>query len=492
MICLPIALCLYLILALVQLLHKLWWTPGIRGPSYRFIHGNTEEIFSMQKVVMMISRPMNLTHDDILARVQPRIHSWINLYGKNYLQCHGNKAQLVITEPDLIKEILYNRERVYPKEEATDSVKKLLGDGLVTFEGEKWANMRKLANYAFHAERLNSMVPAMISSVEQMLERWKFHEGKEIEVFEEFNLMTSEVISRIAFGNSYLEGKHIFQMLMKMALITSRNTHKIRFPGISKFSKTEHEIESEKLEKGLRDSILSKDREIANFGDDFLGLLVKSHRDADANKRISVEDLVDECKTFYVAGHETTSSLLSWIVFLLATHAEWQEKTRKEVLNLFGQQNPNSDGISKLKTMSMIINESLRLYSPVVVITRQVERKVRLGNLTIPTDMALYIPILVVHYNPHIWGEDVHLFKLERFSEGVAKATNNNSAAYIPFGIEPRNCVGLNFATTKTKIDLSMILQCYAFTLLPAYVHSPAQLLTLRPQHGVQIMLHSL
>ena len=76
------------------------------------------------------------------------------------------------------------------------------------------------------------MIPSMISSVEVMLERWKHHEGKEIEVSEEFRLLTSEVISRTAFGSSYLEGKNIFQMLMKLALISSRNAYKLRFPGI--------------------------------------------------------------------------------------------------------------------------------------------------------------------------------------------------------------------------------------------------------------------
>ena len=76
------------------------------------------------------------------------------------------------------------------------------------------------------------MIPAMITSVEVMLERWKHHEGKEIEVFEEFRLLTSEVISRTAFGSSYLEGENIFQMMMKLTLLTSRNIYKLKFPGI--------------------------------------------------------------------------------------------------------------------------------------------------------------------------------------------------------------------------------------------------------------------
>ncbi|XP_050277585.1 cytochrome P450 CYP749A22-like isoform X3 [Quercus robur] len=502
------SLCLYFLLTLIRGLHKLWWTPihmrnqlssqGIKGPSYRFFHGSTKEISNMRKEA--ISRPMNLSHD-IFSRILPHVHSWVDKYGKNYLQWFGPKAQLVVIEPELIKEIMNNRDNAYPKPEPANYTKKLLGDGLATSEGEKWAKMRKLANSAFHAESLKNMIPSMISSVEVMLERWKHHEGKEIEVSEEFRLLTSEVISRIAFGSCYLEGKNIFEMLMKLTLISSRNAYKLRFPGISKIYKTNDEIESEELVKGIHNAILEiiKKREEKvmtgegnSNGGDFLQLLVEAHHDTNASLKISIEDLVDECKTFYFAGQETTSTLLAWTIFLLAIHTDWQEKARKEVLNLFGQQNPNPDGITKLKTMGMIINESLRLYPPIISITRKVERDVRLGKLTLPANLLLYMPTLAPHHDPKIWGEDVHLFKPERFSEGIAKATNNNIAAFFPFGIGPRTCVGLNFATTEAKIALSMILKRYAFTLSPAYVHSPFQLLTIRPQHGVQVMLHSL
>ena len=141
----------------------------------------------------------------------------------------------------------------------------------------------------------------------------------------------------------------------------------------------------------------------------------------------------------------------------------------------------------------MIINESLRLYAPVLaIVNRKVQRKVRLGKFILPPNLELAIPFLAVHYDPEIWGQDAQLFKPERFSEGVSKATNNNLGAFLPFGLGPRICAGFNFATTEAKIALSMILQRYTFTLSPTYVHSPFQYLTIRSQHGVQVMLHSL
>ncbi|KAK0575361.1 hypothetical protein LWI29_037905 [Acer saccharum] len=463
---------------------------GIRGPPYRFVHGNTKEIMNMRKE--SISSPMELSHH-MFPRLQPHIYSWMKLYGKNFIIWYGHRPQLVVTEPEQIKEILNNKDGSYPKAKLEGYSKKFLGDGLVTSEGEKWVHQRKLANRAFHGEGLKGMIPAMIASAEMMLERWRQHDGKEIEVFQEFRMLTSEVISRTAFGSSYLEGQNIFDMLVKMA-----NSNSIICSRYRKLVKTSDDVESDKLEQGIRDSFVKmiKMREekvkmgkLDNYGIDFFGSLLQAYHDTE---KISIDDMIDECKTFYIAGHETTTSSLTWTILLLAIHTDWQEKLRMEVLELFGKQNPKPDSIGRLKNMSMVVNETLRLYSPAVQIMRKINREVRLGKLTLPVNMEAYIPIVAVHHNPDIWGEDVHLFKPERFSQGVAKATNNNTAAFLPFGLGPRNCVGLNFAMTEAKIALSMILQRYKFNLSPNYVHSPTQLLTTCPQHGLQIMLHSL
>ncbi|XP_021619713.1 cytochrome P450 CYP749A22 isoform X2 [Manihot esculenta] len=500
-------LCLFLLLILGKFLYTEWWTPifiqslmrsqGIKGPSYRFLHGNTKEITNMRNETM--KNPMELSHH-VLPRIQPHIYSWIKLYGMNFLLWYGTRAQLTVTEPELVKEILNSKEEAYCKKGFQEYIKKLLGDGLVLSSGKKWLKMRKLANHAFHGESLKSMVPAMVESVEVMLKRWGHHEEKEIDVFQEFKVLTSEIISRTAFGSSYLEGEKIFDMLKKMTTIIARNHYKVRIPGI-KFLKTKDEVEMDKLEEEIRDTIINmvKKREEAammgeldSYGNDFLGLLVQAYNEEDKNMKISIDDLIDECKNFYVAGQETTASSLTWLVFLLAIHTDWQDKARKEVLQLFGQQNPTADGVAKLKTMSMIINESLRLYSPVFHITREVQKEVKLGKLTIPANMETHIPTLALHTDHQIWGEDALIFKPERFADGVAKATNNSISSFVPFGLGARTCVGLNFAITEEKIALSMILQHFRFTLSPTYVHSPVQILTVCPQHGVQIILEAL
>ncbi|OMO72108.1 Cytochrome P450 [Corchorus olitorius] len=367
------SLCLYLVIVLIKILHKYWWTPlriqramnlqGIKGPRYRFIHGNNKENSKMRKEAL--SKPMATLSHDILPRVNAHVYARVNLYGKNYLSWGGNIALLHITQPELVKEVLKNSVRIFPKrtskerERSHDNIiDKILGNGLVTSEGEKWAKQRKLANFAFHGESLKNMTPAMIASVETMLKRWKQFEGKEIEVFQEFKLLTSEVISRTAFGSSYLEGKKIFDLLMRLCFLVDRKVSQTKIPVISEFWKTAEGIEADKLAKGIHNSVMEmvKKREekvfsgeANSFGTDFLGLLLNAFHDPDKNNRLSEQDLVDECKTFYFAGHETANSALAWIVLLLAIHPDWQEKARKEVFEVCGNQKPQYEGIGKLR-----------------------------------------------------------------------------------------------------------------------------------------------
>ncbi|KAL1807078.1 hypothetical protein ACET3Z_030146 [Daucus carota] len=328
--------------------------------SYSFPHGNTKVISAMRSQSM--GYPMGISHD-MFPRIQPHVYLWTKMYGRNFINWHGPEAQLFVTEPDLIKEILNNKEDAYPKMKMQGYAKKLLGDAMITNEGEKWAKIRKLANHTFHANSLKGMIPEMSTSVEIMLERWRDYEGKEIDVHKEFGTLTTEVISRTAFGSSFADGKHIFDMVAKLTAITVRNIYRTRLPGLSQIIRTEDETEAEKLKEGIKNSILDlvgkrdqkvKNGEAEDYGSDYLGQLVKICHDSDANKRITVAQMVDEIRALYGAGHLTTTNLLSWTVFLLAVDTDWQDKARKEVVQHFGQENPSSDGIARLKSVRIL------------------------------------------------------------------------------------------------------------------------------------------
>lgn len=141
--------------------------------------------------------------------------------------------------------------------------------------------------------------------------------------------------------------------------------------------------------------------------------------------------------------------------------------------------------------LGMIINESLRLYPPVVAMIRRAKADVHLNGLQIPRGTELLIPIIAVHHDSDLWGEDVHDFNPMRFSEGASQAAKH-PMAYMPFGSAARRCIGQNLAVLEAKLAIAMILRRFAFELAPSYRHTPSVLTLLHPQHGAPIVFRKI
>jgi len=493
-----------------RLLDQMWWQPrrleralraqGIPGTSYRFLAGDLKEYGRLAKEAW--SKPLPLRCHDIAHRVMPFVDNLVREHGKMCMSWFGPNPKVTIVDPELSKDVLSNKFGHFEKLKFP-ALSKMLGDGVASHEGEKWIKHRRILNPAFHLEKLKRMLPAFSACCEELVSRWSESLGSEasleLDVWPELQNLTGDVISRTAFSSSYHEGRRIFQLQAEQAVLVMTNIRKIMIPGYMSLPTTSNRKmrkNNKEIESILREIIGKRIRAMEqgeSTKDDLLGLLLESNmRETEENDQSSmgmtIEDVIEECKVFYFAGMETTSVLLTWTMVVLSMHPEWQDRAREEVLGLFGKNKPEYEGLSRLKTLTMILYEVLRLYPPAISFVRKTYKEMEIGGITYPAGVILELPVLFIHHDPDIWGSDVHEFRPDRFSEGISKASKD-PGAFLPFGWGPRICIGQNFALLEAKMALSMILQRFEFELAPSYTHAPHTVITLHPMHGAQIKL---
>ncbi|XP_072973255.1 cytochrome P450 CYP72A616-like [Typha angustifolia] len=479
---------------------------GLRGTEYRFFYGDLTENARLNKEAQ--SEAMPLSHD-IIPRVAPLFHRAMEENGKICITWHGPNPRVTISDPALVREVLANKFGHFEKP-VINPLTRLFATGLASCEGEKWARHRRILNPAFHHEKLKRMLPAFATCCSELISRWQksvgFDGSFELDVWPELLNLTGDVISRTAFGSSYAEGRRIFQLQQEQVELAVQALQTLYIPGYrflpTKNNRRMKEINREvgALVKGIigkREKAI-KMRE-ASSNDDLLGFLMESNlkhsqenNDA-SNAKMTTEEVIEECKLFYFAGQETTAVLLTWTMVALSMHPTWQDKARREVLQVFGNDCPSlSDGLSRLKIVTMILYEVLRLYPPATVLVRKTFKRMELGGITYPPGVMLSLPIIFIHHDPDVWGKDAGEFNPARFAEGISKATVDGQVAFFPFGWGPRTCIGQSFALLEAKMALTMILYNFSFQLAPSYAHAPYLVATLHPQYGAQIKLQSL
>nr|QNS30006.1 cytochrome P450 [Nothapodytes nimmoniana] len=452
--CVVLIILSLILLCFLKFIHSTIWIPlkiqrhfrrqGIGGPSYRPIVGNSAEI-RRRMIAEAEAKPIDFIIHEITHRVIPHYHNWSKVYGKTFLYWFGPKPRLAIADPDMIREVLVNNTGgSFAKIEFNPLSKLLFGEGLVGLVGEKWAVHRRIINQAFNMERIKGWVPEIVSSATNMLKKWEEERGGrdafEVEVNKELHKLSADVISRTAFGSTLEEGKRIFELQEQQMSLSLQAIRSVYIPGFK--------------------------------------------NQDDKEERLTVGEIIGECKTFYFAGKETTANLLTWALLLLALHQEWQRKAREEVVCICKDEEFRiAENLSDFKILNMIINETLRLYPPVVALMRQTSKNVKLGGLDIPAGTQLYLAMTAVHHDTEIWGDDAAEFNPMRFAK-----PRKHLASFFPFGLGPRICVGQNLALVEVKIILALIISRYSFAVSPSYVHAPMQFMTLQPQYGTQII----
>ncbi|XP_063945430.1 cytokinin hydroxylase-like [Daucus carota subsp. sativus] len=344
----------------------------------------------------------------------------------------------------------------------------------------------------------------MVESTKQMLQSLE-NEIKlgqaEFEIGEYMTRLTADIISRTEFDSSYEKGKQIFHLLTVLQNLCAQASRHLCFPG-GRFlpSKYNREIKSLKMEveKLLMEIIQSRKDCVevgrsSSYGNDLLGMLLdemqNKTRGGTEEFSLNLQLIMDECKTFFFAGHDTTALLLTWTVMLLASNPSWQDKVRAEIKEVCNGSSLSIEHLPKLTLLNMVINESLRLYPPASVLPRMAFEDYKLGDLHIPKGLSIWIPVLAIHHSEEIWGKDVNEFNPERFA---SKTFAPGRQYFMPFAAGPRNCVGQSFALMEAKIILGMLISKFSFNISQNYRHAPVIVLTLKPKYGVQICLKPL
>ncbi|MBA0620537.1 hypothetical protein Godav_006241 [Gossypium davidsonii] len=338
---------------------------------------------------------------------------------------------------------------------------------------------------------VNLMVDATISMLKSWESRVEWEKGiLEIIVDEDLRSLTADIISRACFGSNYSKGEEIFSKLEALQMAMAKTY--IGIPGM-RYLPSKNNREIWKLEKEIDSLILSvvnHRTEEATHGKDLLQMILDGAETYDDYKGQSKERfIVDNCKNMYFAGYETTATTLSWTLMLLAASPDWQARVRAEVLETCKDGFlPDANALRNMKTLTMVILETLRLYPPATFVIRLALEDIDFKGIMIPKDMNIQIPIPALQQSLQLWGPDAHRFNPERFANGIVEVCKVPQA-YMPFGIGARICSGQHFTMAELKVALSLLLSKFCFSLSPAYVHSPAFRLVIQPEHGVRLLI---
>ncbi|KAL5581953.1 hypothetical protein UlMin_014395 [Ulmus minor] len=483
-----------------------WFTPrrikkimerqGVRGPKPRPLVGNILDMASL--VSKSTSHDMHTINHDIVGRLLPHYVAWSTQYGKRFIYWNGSEPRMCLTETDKIKELLSKYSNISGKSWLQQQGSKhFIGRGLLMANGEDWYHQRHIVAPAFMGDRLKSYAGYMVECTKEMLQSLQKEVDSgltELEIDEYMTRVTADIIARTEFDTSYEKGKKIFHLLTVLQHLCAQASRHLCLPGSRFFpSKYNREIKSLKseVERLLMEIIQSRKDCVeigrsSSFGNDLLGLLLNEMQKKKSGNGfgLNLQLIMDECKTFFFAGQETTALLLTWTVMLLASNPSWQEKVRAEVKQVCNGEMPTIDHLPKLTLLNMVINESLRLYPPASVLPRMAFEDIKLGDLHIPKGLSIWIPVLAIHHNPELWGKDANEFNPERFA-----SKSFIPGRFMPFASGPRNCVGQAFAMMEAKTILAMLISKYSFTISPNYRHAPVIVLTIKPKYGVQVCL---
>jgi cytochrome P450 len=414
---------------------------------------------------------------------------WIEELG-DVVRIKGAFGQAIILgSPELAHEVLVERYAKYQKKsQAYIVLRILMGNGLVTSEGEFWRGQRKLVQPAFHRKRLDGIFVMMVERVADLVVRLGgVASEKALNLIPHLSHLTLDVISRAMFssdvkGAAADVSKHI-HVLNEYALRMLRNPWLFLLPKRIPLPFTAGPVGSLNAMNRIVNGIIQSRRKQPGEHDDLLNMLL-SATEEETGRGMTDEQLRDEVMTIFVAGHETTANAMAWLLYLVSKHPEVEERLIAEIEAKFPAEGLNATNIQAFTYVREVIEESLRVYPSIWSIGRRCTEEDELGGFHIPIGMNVVVPIFYFHWSERFW-KDPQKFDPSRFSP----ERRPSPLVYFPFGAGPRSCIGNHFAMQELMIMTILFHRVFQFRVADDFVVEPDPLITLRPKFGMKMHL---
>ncbi len=401
-------------------------------------------------------------------------------YGNTFQLNILDRRAVLSTEPEVAKYILVDNNKNYTKSFAYDIIKIFLGEGLLTAEGEYWKRQRRLAQPAFHKQKLDLMFSNMLTETEKSIS--KINRYADTELLFDFNKvlyeLTLNIVNKTLFYNEVGNTTDAVYDLVSQAseFITDRINQPIRMPD---WIPSPQNLREKKVLKSMDKvfyGIIKKRRNTTSSHEDLLSMLMDAI-DEDTGAGMTDKQLRDEILTIFVAGHETTHNALAWIFYLLDKNSDKLEILLNEIDEHITDDNIDALIFRKMPYLKMVIEEGMRIFPPAWILGRKAIEDDNINGYEIKKGTNVLLPIYLIHHDKNIW-KNPEKFIPERFESEQIKS--RHKYAYFPFGGGPRLCIGNNFAIQEMQVALCLILKRFHVSIDKNFQPEMDPLVTLR------------
>jgi cytochrome P450 len=400
----------------------------------------------------------------------------------------GPRRGFLITDPADIRHVLQDNARNYHKSPLYNKLRLSLGNGLLTSEDDFWLRQRRIAQPAFHRQRVAGLASVMAEAAREAATGWQTIAlcGQPVDIAEEMMRLTRTVVVRALLGADL--GPFTDQIDNAWTIINQHIGESFWSLGFTdKFppSKYRRFLAARAVLQAAVDHVISQRRRNPTDSADLLSMLM-SARDEETGETMTDEQLRVEVTTFLLAGQETTSLALTWSWYLLSQHTGVRQRLELEIDSALDGRPPEYSDLVNLPYTRMVIDEALRLYPPAWGFSRQALADDQLGGFHLPRGWLAFVIPFVLHRLPKFW-RDPEAFDPERFSP--EQSATRSKFVYLPFGAGPRQCIGNQFALIEAQLVVATLAQRYRLHLMPHCKVEPWPLITLRPRSGMHMVI---